>query len=155
MKRFFTTLAAGVFSLLTMTGLTGCEFNEYHTGAGMETTKFTVLGNDWVWNQRYSRYEYTFDWNEIDEYMFEQGVVTAGVYITEFYDNSNQTYEVLRSLPFVHTHPNRTGTFTQTIGFDISYPSREITFYIQSSDLSSISPILDNYQFKVSIFWEQ
>ena len=150
--RTFFLLCAGLFTGIL---LTGCEGDSYYTGADMETTKFTVYADDWNWNSRYARYEYVFDWNEIDEYMFEQGVVTAGVFISEYFENNNQTYWVLRSLPFVHTYPDRGANYTQTIGFDISYPSRQIAFYIQSSDLSQTKPNLDNYQFKVTIFWEQ
>ncbi len=142
--------------LLAGGAMSGCDA-DYHDygddGVEMLTDQFTVQASHWEWNERYGRLEYIRDWSEIDRYMYEQGAVTAGVFVQE--TDGRGTYEVLRSLPFVHTYTDQLGTYTQTIGYDISYSGnrRYIAFYIQNSDLSV--PAKDNYTFKTSLFWHK
>lgn len=153
--RTLSLLCAGLFAGVL---LTGCEGDTYYEdGTDMWTDQFTVLKDHWVWNERYERYEYIRDWNEIDEYMYEEGVVNCGVFITELTEDGRDKYEVLRSLPFVHSYADRFGTYTQTIGYDIAYGSnnRYIAFYIQASDLSGDRPAVDNYTFKITLFWRK
>ena len=147
---FIFLLFAGLLSL------TSCEIKE--KGVEMRTDHFEVFQRSWEWNSVYQRYEFIFDYWEIDEYMYYDGALTAGVYITETNDEG-QRYEVLRSLPFVHTYVDGATTFTETIGYDVSpgdnrYPGK-IAFYIQASDLSNTKKFLRDYTFKVTTFWRE
>lgn len=134
--------------------LTGCGNDFYENdGVEMSTEQFTVKADHWVWNERYDRLEYARSWNKIDRYMYEEGVVNCGVYVWETTEDGRNDYEVLRSLPFVHTYPDRSASsYTVTIGYDIS--PGFITFYIQDSDLSQLVADQD-YTFKISLFWQE
>ena len=146
-----------LFTLLFFTGLlafSSCEINE--KGVDMLTDRFDVAQRDWEWNSVYNRYECIFEYWEMDEYMYYDGSITASVYVTE-YNPDGTRYEVLRSLPFVHTYVDGQQKFTQTIGFDVSPGDRrnpgQIAFYIQASDLSNTKKYLQDYRFKVTTFW--
>lgn len=137
--------------LLAGLGLTGCGNDYYEDGVvQMYTDHFTVEAEDWRWNPRYERLEYVHEWRAIDNYMYEQGAMTCGVYITE--ENGRDRYEVLHSLPFVQTYPDGGATYTVTIGYDISPGS--IAFYIQDSDLMELD-VEQDYTFKISLIWRE
>ncbi len=140
--------------LLTAGALTGCG-NDYYEGGGVEmsTDQFTILAEHWKWNPRYRRLEYVHDWKQVDRYMYEDGVVNCGVYVWEESTNGRDEYEVLRSLPFVHSYPDVDKTYTRTIGYDISPGA--IAFYIQDSDLAYLDEdsVDQDYTFKISLFW--
>jgi hypothetical protein len=154
MKKTITkTITKALFLLFAGILLTGCNPDDFKPGTEMYTHQFTVEENHWVWNQLYKRYEYIWYWDEMDDYMYEQGVVTAGVYMWEKTSDGRQDYEVLRSLPFVHTYPDRSVSYTRTIGFDIS--GEYIAFYLQSSDLSQTNAAPQSLAFKVTLFYEK
>ena len=155
MKKIMTLAGMGLLLSLFSLGFTGCV---EEAGTQMKTQIITVEPRDWYWNPLYERLEAVFDWDQIDQYMYERGGVIAGVYINERLENGS-TMTVLRSLPFVHTYYDNYNNliYTRTFGFDVSLPSRppgQVAFYIQDSDLSDGIIIDGNYQFKVTIFWE-
>jgi hypothetical protein len=153
MKKTMTkTITKALFLLFAGILLTGCDPDDFKSGTEMYTHQFTVEANHWEWNQLYNRYEYIWNWEEMDNYMYEQGVVTAGVYMWEKLPDGSD-YEVLRSLPFVHTYSDRAGTYTRTIGFDIS--GEYVAFYLQSSDLGQTHAAPQSLAFKVTLFWEK
>ncbi|MCD8184983.1 MAG: hypothetical protein LUD68_00540 [Rikenellaceae bacterium] len=163
MKKLLTWIGTGALTLLLSAGLSSCEGDKhyYEVGADLYTEIISVQPRDWSWNAQYERYEAIFDWDEIDRYMYLKGSVTAGVYVTETaYENGRPyDYEVLRSLPFVHTYydGNNNEIYTRTIGFDIGYasPPGQITFYIQDSDLREFGTPTATYRFKVTLIWRQ
>lgn len=154
MKRILAFLGTAI---LLFAGFTSCEDNYYQTGADMETYFITVKPGEWTWNSEFKRYENIRDWGLMDQYMYERGSVAAGVYITE--TDGNGTYEVLRTLPFVHSYRYWDANlqqyipYTETFSFDISEHG-QITFYIQHSDLSDEVIINQPYEFKVTLFWQ-
>jgi hypothetical protein len=136
--------------------LTGCTVNENkcdHDCIELSTKYFTVKKNDWRWNDTFRRFEYRFyNVKEITNYVYEKGLVHVGVFITETVNNNS--YEVLKSLPFVQTwaEPDDFGGeyyYTETFSYDITPNS--ILFSIQESDLWDGGEYLDTYEFKVSI----
>jgi hypothetical protein len=154
MKRTLFTLAllAGFgFSFIS------CEDID-DEGVEMRTDRFEVLAEDWVWNDIYKRYEYVSDYREIDNYMYYDGAVAAGVYITEINDQG-KSYEVLRPLPFEFYVTDRGRTITGTVGYDVSpgdnrYPG-QIAFYIQPANQVENIIFLNDYLFKVTTFWRE
>jgi hypothetical protein len=56
-------------------------------------------------------------------------------------------------LPYVESLPYQNRSYTRTISFDIA--PRQVTFYIQSSDLSDAEIDLGTYEFKITLVWER
>jgi hypothetical protein len=132
-----------------MAGMVGCSVEN---GTEIETENFTVNLRDWQWNALYRRYECIINYPELSGGIYERGTVVGGVYIREK-DQKGDVYEVLKSLPFLESIPHIDGPYTRTISFDIA--PRQVTFYIQSSDLSDSTDDLGNYEFKITLLWEQ
>jgi hypothetical protein len=131
-----------------VTGLAGCTFEN---GTEIETEYFTVNKRDWQWNGDYGRYECIIDYPALSTAIYESGTVLGGVFIIE--SDANGEYEVLKTLPYVATIPNGNNTYTRTTSFDIA--PGQITFYIQSSDLKNSPDDTANYEFKITLIWEQ
>jgi hypothetical protein len=127
----------------------GCTFEN---GTEIQTEHFTVKQRDWQWNNDYKRYEYIFDYAGLGRDIYEEGTVLGGVYVNEV-DPGGGTYEVLKTLPYVESFPYQNRSYTRTISFDIA--PRQVTFYIQSSDLSDDEGDLGTYEFKITLVWER
>lgn len=135
-----------IVSLFMVVGLTSCED---YGDTEMNTRHFTVHLRDWDWNDVYKRYECQIDFSAINRRILDEGEVQGSVYITET-GYGNRVREVIKPLPFVQSYEEGKVTYTETISFDVSL--RNITFYIQASDLSDTDKYLTDYQFKVTIF---
>ena len=134
--------------LLLVAGIGGCTIeNETE----IETEVFRVNQRDWKWNAAYQRYEYIVNYPELSRGIYEEGTVLGGVFVTE--SDAAGEYEVLKSLPFVETLPYQNRAYTRTISFDIA--PGQVTFYIQSSDLSDSTGDLGSYDFKITLIWEE
>lgn len=128
------------------------------TGADFFTDTFTVRASDWEWNDAFGRYEYVFQYRGINQFTFEYGTVTGGVFITER-DANNRPFETIKTLPFVQSYSETVTidgqptvvTYTETISFD--YAPGSIAFYVQASDLDSTPQYLQNYTFKINVFY--
>jgi len=144
-----------IFKLLLVLSLplffTGCTVDNCNCGrhidckcgyhVGLTTKYFTVNSRQWAWNMAVGRYECAFNIPEITQKIYDEGLVHAGVFITE------NNFEVLKSLPFVQTYKDNIGIYTETISYDIAPGS--ILFSIQASDLSD-GLYFDKLEFKVS-----
>ncbi|MDR0765336.1 MAG: hypothetical protein LBF09_00150 [Odoribacteraceae bacterium] len=128
-------------------GTAGCTLeNETE----IETAFFQVKQRDWTWNTAYNRYERVINYPELGQAIYEKGSVQGGVFIIE--RDANGEYEVLKNLPFVESIPYQNRSYTRTISFDIA--PGQITFYIQSSDLSNDASDLGDFEFKITLLWE-
>jgi hypothetical protein len=145
-------------ALIWATCLTGCKSNDCKCNHNydcieLSTKYFTVEKNDWVWNNYFGRFEYSFDnVSVITKKVYEKGLVHVGVFITEGVEG--ESYEVLKPLPFVQTYAEHFENgeiiyYTETISYDIMPNS--ILFSIQASDLYDGDEYLQAYEFKVSI----
>lgn len=150
-------MVKALFLLLAGIALTGCGDRYDRDGklVDMATDQFTVRAEHWIWNEYYRRLEYVRDWKAIDNYMYENGAVSCGVFIREQTAGGRNEYEVLRALPFVHTYFDEVNqkNYTRTIGYDITPGS--IAFYIQDSDLAYIEGADQDYTFKATLFWRE
>ena len=145
MKKIYHKLKISLLALLIIIGVPGCEINN---GVDLDVRIFTADVSDWSWNSNYQRYECTFIFDEITEYIYNEGFVNAQVYILE--NNKGNEYETLNPLPHVQTY--LTGVrlpYTETISYDVS--PGYILFSIQASDLTDNRQMLATYSFKVSI----
>ncbi len=143
-------------AIISTIGFSGCEKKYYEVGANMETFWFTVKANQWDWNNAKGRYEYTLPFNNLDEYMFDEGGISGAVYVWE--QKGSNSYEVLKSLSYVQSYYDGENNliYQETIGFETSLqPNKEICFYIQAHDMSSEDKYLAEYQFKINFVWKQ
>lgn len=159
-KRFlklFLPLAALACIAMTVSSCSDDKHYYYYEGANFTTVTYTINRNKWEWNDDYERYEYVARCPEITDYIFEEGTVTGGVFITEDgYDDKGRpvSFEVVKTLPFVQSYYDVPAdvTYTETISFD--YTPGWVAFYIQASDLSDTDEYLATYDFKLNIFYQ-
>ncbi|MDR2414291.1 MAG: hypothetical protein LBD64_04815 [Odoribacteraceae bacterium] len=129
-------------------GMAGCTIEN---STEIETRFFPVAQRDWKWNASYKRYERIVDFPELSQGIYEKGTVLGGVFILE--QDANGEYEVLKSLPFVQSIPYQNRSYTRTISFDVA--PGQVAFYIQSSDLADDPNDLGNFDFKITLVWEE
>lgn len=157
MKKKMCQYAFVLFFAFVLTACTEEKYySEYYVGAEISTEVIEIPVRSWEWNSVYNRYEYVLPYPEIDDYIYEYGVVQASVFVQEegMYEGKPITFETLKTLPFVQSYYSTpTYTYTETISFDISPGS--ISFYIQASDLSDTDEYLQTYYFKVSTFYNK
>jgi hypothetical protein len=130
-------------------GMAGCSFEN---GTEIETVIFKVHERDWQWNALYNRHECIINYPELGRGIYEEGTVLGGVFVIEE-DRDGDTYEVLKTLPFVESIPYQNKSYTRTISFDIA--PGQVTFYIQASDLGDSTDDLGTYEFKITLVWEE
>ena len=156
-------------TLFTLTVITSGCTKEYYTtegdqytniiGSEIITRDIPIHKNQWVWNDRYLRYEYTESMPEIDERLYEYGTITATIFVEER-TSDGRLYEVQKNLPFVQTYKDnaQVGPYTEMISFDIFYgdgTDPSVTFYIQTSDGAETTPkFADIYYFKLALIWD-
>lgn len=152
MKKTLRRIILPLASLLFVAaGISSCEKN-YYSGADFFTDEYTVENaRAWEYNERYQRYEFIFDNDNIDSYIIRYGGVIGSVYVDEIAGNTTVT--TLKQLPFVQTYyyDNLDEYITETISFDISLGS--IAFYIQTSVPDMGLAELQRYRFKVNVFF--
>jgi len=162
--RHFAILVIGVLAIM---GFTRCgdeiteviEKTEITNIIGSEviTRDVEVKENQWGWNGIYHRYEYTEKMPEINKALYEFGTIAATIYIVEDASDGS-TYEVQKNLPFVQTYKDLAVPYTEIISFDIFYgdgTDPSVTFYIQTSDGSDVTPVLPPvYYFKLALIWD-
>ncbi len=158
-KRLYKhTLIIGALTI----GLSGCKEyktveeiykteEHYYVGSEVITRDFVIEKKSWIWNDLYSRYECTIgDVKEIDENLYKYGTI-VGTLFTKEENAAGAFIDVQKTLPFIQTYKDLALPYTETISFDILYgTSPEVTFFIQTSDGSMTSPLIDNYKFKIA-----
>lgn len=147
-------------AIISTIGFSGCGdkiTEEYYVGAKVITRDYEVKKAQWEWNSVYNRYECIKNVPEIDKRLYEYGTIVGTVYIIEK-DGAGGTYEVQKNLPFVQTYNDLSAPYTKMISFDIFYgdgTNPSVTFYIQTSDGSGVTPVLpDVYYFKLALIWD-
>lgn len=156
--KYLVIISVAIFSFI---GFSGCgdDITEeyYYVGSEIITRDYDVKKSEWGWNSVYNRYEYTKSVPEINERLYKYGTIVGTIYVIEE-DATGITYEVQKNLPFIQTYNNLAVPYTEMISYDIFYgdgTDPSITFYIQTSDGSGITPILpDIYYFKLALIWD-
>ncbi|WP_165040609.1 hypothetical protein [Dysgonomonas sp. ZJ709] len=164
-KRISSLIKLSLVALLVLGGSSGCTKEYYDVfndnsivGSKVITRNFDVEKADWVWNPHAKRYEVTIDFPEIDHDLYEFGTIVSTAFINEEFIDSNgnsTVFEVQTELPIVRTFDDILPIYTEKVSSDIylGNPS-SVTFYIQTSDLTSTSPFLMDYHFKMALIWD-
>lgn len=153
MKNICLLTLKALLLVVLVTSFSSCEKNEIYQGTDLRFFDVTIDKADWGWNPIYKRYEYTIYPKELNNFIYNNGVVQAFVFVQEKGIQNGQTvyYETQKMLPFVQSFDDD-GTslaYTEMISFDTTPTS--ITFYTQRSDMSDVDKNLGTYDFKVSL----
>lgn len=140
-----------VLLIASLFSFSGCTTEEIYNIRGTESSVsyFTIRRGDWVWNPALKRYEAFRGISALDQFIFDRGAIVGSVFITE------NNVEVQKLVPFVHTYDDPFQPYTETISMDFSLNPSQVWFYIQASDLVRDDTYLQDYEFKVSLFWEE
>jgi len=133
--------------------IVGCTDEKYYeSGARMERYTFDVFKNNWVWNDDTRRYEYFFDFEELDTKIYTLGAINVTVITNPTTDDKIQ-YPVPYPYVFGIEQPDGTlYTYTQYVSYD-AVPGN-IGFFLQSSDLGEDDFDLIDCRFKVTLFYD-
>ncbi len=119
-----------------------------------EIINVTAKKADWQWDNEQERYFIVFDFPELTNVIYEDGLQVGYVFIGE--QGSN---ELQKMLPYVNTYwgeddQGNEFKYTETIScdFELASPST-VAFYIQASDLGRDDNILADYNFRVVFVW--
>jgi len=152
----------GIFAI---TGFTGCGDDiteQYFSGTEIETYFFEVLAtndtkveNRWKWNQEMGRFECIFDLPALNQKIYEQGLVQAGVFFWEPISDT-EGYETLKNLQFERTYwdEDTDQFYTEFMNFDVTLDPATICFYVQTSNGIGYADFLKDREFKVSLLWD-
>ena len=140
-----------ILLIASLFAFSGCTTEEIYNIRGTESSVsfFIIRKNEWRWNSDFKRYEVVRRIPALDQFIFDDGTIVGSVFVTE------NNIEVQKLIPFVQTYAEGAITYTETISMDFSINPSEVCFYIQASDLSDEDKYLKDYEFKVSLFWEE
>lgn len=157
-KRKRSAISVGTFGVCTLFIMLLCS-GCWEKGVQSETYWFTVqksnderVENRWTWDDVTGRYECVFYFPELSGDVYNYGVVTAAVETWESWD-----FVSLKTLPYVRTYydEQRRTNYTETISYDISNNPGTICFFIQTNKPDEIAGLLSNYDFKVTLLWDE
>lgn len=136
-----------VLLIASLFSFSGCTTEEIYNIRGTESSVvfFNIRKGEWVWNSKLRRYEAFGDIPTLNRFIFDNGSIVGTVFVDE--DN----VDVQKLLPFVQTYAE--GVIS--ISMDFSLDPSLVCFYIQASDLINKDRYLKDYEFKVSLFWEE
>ncbi len=109
---------------------------------------YTINSNDWERitdsNGLFLYYQYVFDEFEIDDYIYNDGVIVAYLEVAE------NNYTLQKPLPYIINNEDSQGNiWFQTIEYD--YGVESICFYVKNSDFREDRP--GNLNFRVAFVW--
>lgn len=149
-----TCLFAGVL----LTGLaffaTSCsDKNDDIVETAWNIENFTVDASQWTWNASLRRWEAAKQLEYIDEFIYEDGAVIGYVFL-----GTQGVNEVQVQLPYVRSYLVDDGAggtidFTETIGYEYSYLTNGVTFFIEPSDGFQDDQAKITYDFRIVMIW--
>lgn len=136
-------------SLCCILLLSSCtkEYYEDNNPLSIQFKPVIINKSDWKWNEARGRYEVIRSFPELTQNMYDNGVVSASVFVIE------DGLELQTPLPYIQTWSNDGIPYTETLSFDISLDSKTIAYYIQSSDLGRDDYYLPQYEIKLSVVY--
>jgi len=110
----------------------------------IESFPFTVYADEWEWNPAYGRYEAVYNFPQLTGKIYEGGSIIGAAFVRE------GSVETQTSLPYSKTYSSTTGTYVETISFDVALGMMPtICFYIQTSD--RLGTYLRTHNFKITL----
>jgi hypothetical protein len=114
---------------------------------------FTVNSTEWEWNPDFRRWEAEKQLEFIDEFIYEEGAVIGYVFLGE--QNVN---EVQVQLPYLKSYlitddDDGEIMFTETTGYEYSFLTNKVTFFIEPSDGFEDPEAKVTRNFRIVMIW--
>ena len=113
---------------------------------------FEIRAGDWIAvydnNNLFIRYEYVFNFNELDEFIYNNGAYIT--YLEVDVREGSSTYKVQKPLPYTTTHEDFRG-FLWEQRIDCDYSVGSIGFYVTNTDFREEPP--GTLRLRVALIW--
>lgn len=159
-RKLYNSLALMLISIFALIGFTGCtkEYitDEYVTIKGAEASNYFFKvgyeGNNWVWNEETGRYECAFEFEELTNDIYNYGTMLANVFVEPGLEG-----EWLEMLPYTIQYYAKEGETVYYYSVDIkcAFQPGEVIFIFQPEDSQRVDDILEPFEFKVTLLFDQ
>lgn len=149
-----TSLLSVVLFIGTALFLSSCSSsNDDIAETNWDIQQYTVNASEWSWSTVNRRWEAAKQLKYIDDFIYESGAVIGYVFLGD--QNVN---EVQVQLPYVKSYLEDDGSggtidFTETIGYEYSYLTNRVTFFIEPSDGFQDVNAKVTYNFRIVMIW--
>lgn len=153
-RKLFTSLLAGLF----LTGIaffaTSCsDNNDDIVETAWNVENITVNASEWSWSPANRRWEVQKQLDYIDDFIYEDGAVIGYVFLGE--QNVN---EVQVQLPYLKSYlitddDDGEIMFTETTGYEYSFLTNKVTFFIEPSDGFEDPEAKVTRNFRIVMIW--
>ena len=110
---------------------------------------YEVKASEWSWNPENERWEAVKPMKYISEFIYESGAVIGYVFLGVQNEDEVQT-----QLPFTRRVFLDDGTyFTETLGYEYSFLTKKVTFYIAPADGIQDTEARTPYVFRLALIW--
>jgi len=110
---------------------------------------YEVKASEWSWNPSLERWEAVKPMKYISEFIYESGAVIGYVFL-----GVQNVDEVQTQLPFTRRVFLDDGTyFTETLGYEYSFLTKKVTFYIEPADGIQDTEARTQYVFRLALIW--
>ena len=148
-RKLFSSLFAGLLFVGIGFFASSCsDNNDDIIETKWDIQDYEVRASDWSWNPAFERWE-SVQRMDIDEFIYESGAVIGYVFL----GTQNQD-EVQTQLPYTRRAYVDDGTFfTETLGYEYSFLTNEVTFYIEPADGIQDPVARVGYVFRLVLIW--
>lgn len=147
-RKLFSSLFAGLLFIGIAFFTTSCSKDDIVETA-WDIQDYTVEASQWSWKPAKGRWEAEKQLKYIDKFIYESGAVIGYVFLGVQNENEVQT-----QLPYLKTyHLDNGEKFTETVGYEYSYLTNKVTFYIEPSDGIKDEDARVRYQFRIVMIW--
>lgn len=148
-RKLFSSLFAGLLFVSIGFFASSCSDNDDIIETKWDIQDYEVKVSDWIWNEDSERWEAEKPMKYISEFIYESGAVIGYVFLGV----QNQD-EVQTQLPFTRRVYLDDGTFfTETLGYEYSFLTEKVTFYIAPADGIQDTKARTQYVFRLALIW--
>lgn len=148
-RKLFSSLFAGFLFVNIGFFASSCSDNDDIIETQWDIQDYEVKVSDWSWSSENERWEAVKQMKYIDEFIYESGAVIGYVFLGV----QNQD-EVQTQLPFTRRVYLDDGTFfTETLGYEYSFLTEKVTFYIAPANGIQDTKARTQYVFRLALIW--
>lgn len=148
-RKLFSSLFAGFLFVNIGFFASSCSDNDDIIETQWDIQDYEVKVSDWSWSSENERWEAVKQMKYIDEFIYESGAVIGYVFLGV----QNQD-EVQTQLPFTRRVYLDDGTFfTETLGYEYSFLTEKVTFYIAPANGIQDTEARTYYVFRLALIW--
>jgi hypothetical protein len=152
-KRLTSLFAGALFMVITLFAASCSDSGDDIVETAWNIENFTVNASEWSWSPVNRRWEASKQLEYIDEFIYEDGAVIGYVFL-----GTQGVDEVQVQLPYVKSYLVDDGAgglidFTETVGYEYSYLTNRVTFFIEPSDGFQDEEARVTYNFRIVMIW--